>query len=35
MRRRILTAICAALVIWGGVFVGLTNALDEESEPDW
>ena len=35
MKRRLLAAIAAVLVIWGGVFVGLTNALDEESEPDW
>lgn len=32
MRRRFLTAICAVLVIWGGVFYGLP---DDEDLVDW
>ena len=29
MTRHLLTAICAALVIYGGIFYGLTQADDE------
>lgn len=33
MRRRILTAFCAALVIYGGIFYALTQQHDIEA--DW
>ena len=34
MTRRLLTAIAAALVIYGGIFYGLTQAQDDELA-DW
>lgn len=35
MPRRLLTAIAAVLVIWGGCFHAVTQAADEDTEPDW
>lgn len=33
MKRRILAAICAVLVIWGGLFYGMPD--DDEQLVDW
>lgn len=33
--KHLLTALCAALVIWGGVFISATNSWDEDVEADW
>lgn len=35
MTRRLLTALAAALVIYGGVFYGITQALDNDFQADW
>jgi len=34
MTRRLLIAVAAALVIWGGVFYGITQALDNDFQAD-
>ena len=35
MTRHLLTALCAALVIYGGIFYGITQALDNDFQADW
>ena len=35
MPRRLLTVIAAALVIYGGIFYGITQALDNDFQADW
>jgi len=35
MRRKLLTALAAALTIYGGIFYGITQALDNDFQADW
>ena len=35
MTRRLLTVIAAALVAYGGIFYGITQALDNDFQADW
>ena len=35
MTRRLLAALATAFVIYGGIFYGITQALDNDFQADW